>query len=173
VHFCPATSPDTKEKVHIERGGSVVYSAREHGGMYYLGAQACAASATAMPGELELAVRWHCRLGHLGYDTLAKLSSAGILEGCSLTPASFVQARKAQVCEPCMKGKMRRTSHPSRPFQKVQVLHRVHMDLCELAPGCYFGTMIDEATRFARVGILHHKSDTAAEVRIQVVWCET
>jgi transposase InsO family protein len=49
----------------------------------------------------------------------------------------------------------------------------VHIDLCELAPGCYFSTMIDEATRFARVGILHRKSDTAAEVRTQVVWCET
>jgi hypothetical protein len=40
------------------------------------------------------------------------------------------------------------------------VLHRIHMDLCELAPGCCFSTMIDEATRFARVGILHRKSDT-------------
>jgi hypothetical protein len=173
VHFCPATSPDTKEKVDVERGGSVVFSAREHGGMYCLGAQACAASAMAMPGEPELAVYWHRRLGHLGYDTLAKLSRAGMLEGCSLAPASFVQARKAQVCEPCMIGKMRRTSHPSRPSQKVQVLHRVHMNLCELAPGCYFSTMIDEATRFARVGILHCESDTAAKVRTQVVWCET
>jgi transposase InsO family protein len=105
--------------------------------------------------------------------TLAKLSRAGMLEGCSLTPASFVQARKAQVCEPCMIGEMRRTSHPSRPSQKVQVLHRVHMDLCKLAPGCYFSTTVDEATRFVRVGILHRKSDTAAEVRTQVVWCET
>jgi hypothetical protein len=26
VHFCPATSPDIKEKVCIERGGSVVFS---------------------------------------------------------------------------------------------------------------------------------------------------
>jgi hypothetical protein len=64
-----------------------VFSAREHGGMYHLGAQACAASATAMPGDLEFAVHWHRRLGHLGYDTLAKLSRAGLLEGCSLTPA--------------------------------------------------------------------------------------
>jgi hypothetical protein len=53
------------------------------------------------------------------------------------------------------------------------MLNRVHMDLCELAPGCYFSTMIDEATQFARVGILHRKGDTAAEVRTQVVWCET
>jgi hypothetical protein len=101
----------------------------------------------------ELSVHWHRSGGHLGYDTLAKLSHAGMLEGCSLTPAFFVQARKAQVREPCMIGKMRRTSHPSRPSQKVQVLHCVHMDLCELAPGCYFSTMIDEATRLARVGI--------------------
>jgi transposase InsO family protein len=68
---------------------------------------------------------------------------------------------------------MRRTSHLSRPAQQVQVLHRVHMDLCEIFPGCYFSTMIDEATRFGRVGILHRKSDTAAEVCTQVVWCET
>jgi hypothetical protein len=174
VHLSPATSPDTKEKVYIERGGSVVFFAREHGGMYYLGAQVCAASATAMPGDLDLAVHWHRRLGHMGYDTLAKLSRAGMLEGYSLTPASFVQARKAQVCDPCMIGKMRLTSHPSRPSQQVQVLHCVHMDLCKLVPGCYFSTMIDEATRFSqRVRVLHRKSDTAAEVRTQVVWCET
>jgi hypothetical protein len=74
-----------------------VFSAREHGGMYYLGAQACAALAMAIPGELELAAHWHRRLCYLGYDTLAKLSRAGMLEGCSLTPASFVQARKAQI----------------------------------------------------------------------------
>jgi hypothetical protein len=172
VHFCPATSPDAKEKVYIERGRSVVFSARKHGGIHYHGAQACAASATAMPGDLDLAVHWHRRLGHLGYDTLAKLSRAGMPEGCSLTPASFVQARKAQVCEPCMIGKLRRTSHPLCPSQQVQVLHRVHIDLCELAPGCYSSTKIDEATRFARVGILHRKSDTAAEVRTQLMWCE-
>jgi hypothetical protein len=111
--------------------------------------------------------------GDLGAPTLAKLSRAGILEGYSLAPASYVQARQAQVCDPCMIGKMRRTSHLSCPSQKVQVLHCVHMDLCELAPGSYFSTMIDEATRFARVGIFHRKSDTAAEVRTQVVWCET
>jgi hypothetical protein len=147
-----------------------VFSACEHGGLYCLGAQACADSATAMPGDLELAMHWHRRLGHLGYDTLANLSRAGMLEGCSLTPASCMKACKAQVCEPCMLSKMGHTSHPTRPAQQLQVLHRVHMDLCELTSGCYFSTMVDEATRFARVGILHRKSDTAAVVRTQVVW---
>jgi hypothetical protein len=81
--------------------------------LYFLGAQACAASVTAMPGELELAVHWHRRLGHLGYDTLAKLLRAGMLEGFSMTPASFVRARK--VAASCSHGPVR--ARPWVPFQ--------------------------------------------------------
>jgi hypothetical protein len=66
VHFCPATSPATKERVYVERDRSVVFSAHEREGMYYLEGQACVASATAIPGDLALAVHWHRRLGHLG-----------------------------------------------------------------------------------------------------------
>jgi hypothetical protein len=55
----------------------------------------------------------------------------------------------------------------------MRVLHRVHMDLCELQPGLYIATVVDEATRYACVGLLHGTSDTAAEVRKQIRWCKT
>jgi hypothetical protein len=64
-------------------------------------------------------------------------------------------------------GKLRRVSHPSRPPWPVHVLHCLLMDLCAL-PGLYFclvyhggqSTFVDEATRYACVGLLHRKSYT-------------
>jgi hypothetical protein len=87
AHFCPATSPDTKEKVYIERGGSVVFSAREHGGMYYIEAQACAASAMAWgsgvggalaPQALPLGLR-HVGQAHTCWHTRGLFSDPCIL----------------------------------------------------------------------------------------------
>jgi hypothetical protein len=101
VHFCPATSPATKERVYVERGRGVVFSAHEREGMYYLEGQACVASATAIPGDVALAVHWHRRLGHLGDETLSKLSRAGMLEGCALTPASGCRRRHGSLCSNC------------------------------------------------------------------------
>ena len=100
----------------------------------------------------------------------------GMLDGSTLTPAQIMQARDLCVCEPCIKGKMRRTSHPLRRAPRpVRVLHRLHMDLCELplGPDRYFASMVDEATRYARLVLLQRKSDNAAAVRTGIIWCET
>src|SRR4051812_47664719 len=48
------------------------------------------------------AYMWHCRLVHIGVKRMKKLHSDGILE--SLDFESF------HTCEPCLKGKMTRTS---------------------------------------------------------------
>jgi hypothetical protein len=68
-----------------------------------------------------------------------------MVEDCSLVHAFDLPAHKAQLCEPCITGKMRHTSHSSQPTRHVRVLHRVHMYLCER----YLSTMTDAATSFA------------------------
>jgi hypothetical protein len=88
------------------------------------------------------------------------------------TRAEFMQAGKER-CQPCGVGMMQRTSHPARVPQPVWVLHRVYIDLCDLSLGGYFGTMIDEATRYATVELLQRKGDEAAAVRRTLTWCET
>jgi hypothetical protein len=155
--------------------GAVWYSrpaASVHGELYFLD-ELVSAAASVASHDVELARQWHRRLGHLGYSTLAGLTRRGLLSGCSTSQAAFMQASKQQVCQPCTEGKLQRGSHPTRHPRLVRVLHRLHMDLCELRPGLYFATVVDEATRYACVGLLHHKSDTAAEVRKQITWCET
>jgi hypothetical protein len=84
-----------------------------------------------------------------------------------------MQAGRERVCQLCVVGKLRRSSHPSRMPQPMRVLHRVHIDLSDLPHRGYFGTVIDEATRFATVELLPRKSDAAAAVRRALTWCET
>jgi hypothetical protein len=81
-------------------------------------------------------VQWHRRLGHLGYSTLADLRRSGLLHGCAVTPAVFIQARQKHVCESCALGKLRRASHLSRPPRPIRVLGCEHADLCQLVPVC-------------------------------------
>jgi hypothetical protein len=49
----------------------------------------------------------------------------------------------------------------------------MHADLCQLGPGCYLSTFIDEASRYAIIGVQRCKSDTAANVRRWVDWADT
>jgi hypothetical protein len=63
--------------------------------------------------------------------------------------------------------------HPPRPAQKIGLLSCMHADLCQLGPGRYISTFIDEATRYALIGVQCAKSDTAANVRRWVAWGET
>jgi transposase InsO family protein len=173
VHFSPPGQSGSPDRVEVELRGRVVFIASTQGDLYFLDEQPSAAVAGVTSREVELAQQWHRRLGHQGFSALAGLALKRMLNGCSMSPASFMQASKQQVCQPCVVGKMRRALHPSRSPKLVRVLHRVHVDLCELLPGLYFATVVDEATRYACVGLLNRKSDTAAEIRRQIIWCET
>jgi hypothetical protein len=173
VHFSPPAKSGSPDRVEVELRDRVVFTASTQGDLYFLDEQPFAAVAGVTSREVELAKQWHRRLGHLGFGTLAGLARQRMLNGCSASPAAFMQASKQQVCQPCVVGKMRCAPRPSRPPKLVRVLHRVHMDLCELRPGLYFATVVDEATRYACVGQLNRKSHTAAEVRRQIIWCKT
>ena len=175
VHFDPPAQRGGAHRVLLVHAGRVLLTASHKGGLYFLDAPHHVHAAVAHDCALEQAWQWHRRLGHLGFSTLADLARLGLLGRCDVTPAQFLQARDLHVCEPCVVGKLRRTSHPPRVPRPVRVLHRVHMDVCEL-PGCpdrYFSSVIDEATRYARVVLQQRKSETAAAVRTTIIWCET
>jgi transposase InsO family protein len=158
--------------VVLQRGECTVFTAKEQGGLFYLDTHGHILAATAVAGGVQTAMQWHRRLGHVGFSTLADLARSGLIQGCSVTAPEFMQARWAQPCEPCALGKMRRVPHPPRAPQKIGLLHRVHADLCQLEPGCYLSTFIDEASRYAVIGVQRCKSDTAVNVRKWVVWAE-
>ena len=156
-------------RVAIQRGGCTVFTASEHGGLFYLDQAAFCATAGACghAGPME----WHRRLGHIGFSTLADLARSGLIQGCP-SPSEFLQARDTEGCEACALGKMRRTTHPPRPPRELRVLGRVHADLCQLRPGCYLSSYIDEATRYAVLSVQAYKSETAATMRKCVLWSE-
>jgi transposase InsO family protein len=109
----------------------------------------------------------------VGFSTLADLARSGLIQRCTVTAPEFMQARWMQACEPCAVGKMRRVPHPPRAPQRIGLLHRMHADLCQLGPGCYLSTFIDEASRYAMIAVQRCKSDTAANVLRWVAWAET
>jgi len=177
VHFDPPVRNGGQHRVQLMSRGTVLLTASQRAGLYFLDTPVYAHVAHSNEAALDQAWMWHRRLGHKGFSTLADLAKQGMLAGCTLTPQQFMQARAERVCQPCVQGKLRRVPHPPRLPRPVRILHRVHMDLCELPlgadEGCrYFATLIDEATRYARVVLLPRKSDTAACVREMIAWCE-
>src|SRR4051812_539087 len=65
---------------------------------------------------------WHCRLGHIGVIRMKKLHSDGLLE--SLDYESF------ETCEPCLMGKMTRTSFSGSVERATNLLEIIHTDVC-------------------------------------------
>jgi hypothetical protein len=110
VHFSPPAQSGSPDRVEVQHGGRVVFTASSHGELYFLDELVSAAASVA---SHDLEPVWHRRLGHLGFSTLTGLTRRGLLSGCSTSPAAFMQASKQQVCQPCMEGKLQRGSHPS------------------------------------------------------------
>ena len=66
------------------------------------------------------AYMWHCRLGHIGVKRMKKLHSDGLLE--SLDFESF------DTCEPCLMGKMTRTSFFGSMEWATNLLEIIHSE---------------------------------------------
>jgi hypothetical protein len=115
-------------------------------------------------------MQWHRRLGHVGFSTVADLARSGLIHGCSVTAPDSMQARWMQACAV---GKMRCVPHPPPAPQKIRLLHQMHADECQLGPGCFLSTFIDEASWYPAMGVQRCNFDTAANVRRSVAWAET
>lgn len=176
VHFDAPEQRGGEHTVVLRHAGRVIFTASLHGGMYLLDTPHHACAAMADEQAMAVAEQWHRRLGHKGFASLADLVRLGLLDGCDVTPAQFLQARERSVCEPCIVGKLQRASHPLRVPRPVPLLYRVHTDVCEFpsasGPTHRFVTLIDEATRFSCVTPLLRKSDAADAVRNMIAWCE-
>ena len=53
--------------------------------------------------EAESPELWHRRLGHAGYESLAKMVEGGLVRGVEVKAEAF-RERKTAVCEPCILG---------------------------------------------------------------------
>ena len=102
-----------------------------------------------------VATKWHARLGHASYHTLAKLAKH--VQGMDVQPSVFLKkAAGEEVCGPCMAGRQSRDSRsPSTAPHTTVPLHRIHVDLCGPMPvesiggARYYLLATDEATSFS------------------------
>ncbi|GAQ92611.1 hypothetical protein KFL_010700040 [Klebsormidium nitens] len=89
----------------LEVDGEVVLVARKVKGVYVINrAEKETCFLVKKPETAEL---WHRRLGHAGYENLAKMVQGDLVEGVGVKPSAF-RALKTSVCEPCIMGKQTR-----------------------------------------------------------------
>jgi transposase InsO family protein len=128
----------------------------------------------AAPGEdacflvrkLETAEPWHRRMGHAGYENLAKMVQDDLVEGVGVKPSAF-RALKTSVCEPCIIGKQTRQPFPESESVSTEPLELVHMDVCKPMPvpsiggSRYFATFLDDYSKLSVVVPMKQKSEVA------------
>ena len=156
------TFEDDKGIVRDEMG-NVLLEATSRGGLYCITAHPKIEQALVATETAEL---WHRRLGHLGYDNLAKLPN--MVDGIKI-PASDFKA-KAEMCEPCVLSKQHRQPFPTSQRVTTQPLELVHMDVCgpmpvpSLGGSKYFATILDDYSSYSIVIPVTTKSSVASAV---------
>ena len=93
---------------------------------------------------------WHKRFGHASLHTLAKLHSKGLVKGLPLVKVDDMTS-----CDACSKGKMTRSSFPSKKIVSTSSpLELIHIDLCgpmriqSYGGNRYMFVLVDDYSRF-------------------------
>ena len=99
---------------------------------------------------------WHCRLGHVNYDTLRRL--------INLNHIPTFQIDEKHKCETCVEAKLTRSS-----FQNVErhtePFDLIHSDICDLkfvqtrGGNKYFITFVDDSTKYCYMYLLKGKDE--------------
>ena len=114
----------------------------------------------------ETAELWHRRMGHAGYENLAKMVQGDLVKGVGVTPSAF-RALKTSVCEPCIMGKQTRLPFPESESVSTEPLELVHMDVCGPMPVAskggsrYFATFLDDYSKLSVVVPMKQKGQVA------------
>ncbi|GAQ93414.1 hypothetical protein KFL_015100010, partial [Klebsormidium nitens] len=119
--------------------------------------------------EAESPVLWHRRLGHAGYESLAKMVEGGSVRGVGVKAEAF-REEKTVMCEPCIIGKHTRTPFPKESDSKesTEPLELVHMDVWGPMPvtskggSRYLATFFDDYSKLSVVQPMKRKSDVTA-----------
>ncbi|GJU53341.1 Toll/interleukin-1 receptor domain-containing protein [Tanacetum coccineum] len=107
--------------------------------------------------DLDSALLWHCRLGHISKKRIKKLQHDGLLNSIDL--------RAFEKCVPCMSGKMARKPYTHQVERAKDLLGLIHTDVCGLFKimsrqrANYFVTFTDDFSRYGYVYLLKHKHE--------------
>nr|GEW91351.1 hypothetical protein [Tanacetum cinerariifolium] len=105
--------------------------------------------------DLDSALLWHCRLGHISKKRIEKLQHHGLLDSSDLT--AF------EKCVSCMSGKMARKPYTYQVERAKDLLGLIHTDVCSpfkimsRQGASYFVTFTNDFSRYSYVYLLKHK----------------
>nr|GEW90203.1 retrotransposon protein, putative, Ty1-copia subclass [Tanacetum cinerariifolium] len=107
--------------------------------------------------DLDSALLWHCRLGHISKKRIEKLQHDVLLNSSDL--------RAFKKCVFCMSGKMARKLYTHQVEMAKDLLGLIHTDVCgpfkimSRQGASYFVTFTDDFSRYGYVYLLKHKHE--------------
>ncbi|GJV39564.1 retrotransposon protein, putative, ty1-copia subclass [Tanacetum coccineum] len=107
--------------------------------------------------DLDFALLWHCRLGHISKKRIEKLQHDGIINSTDL--------RDFEKCVSCMSRKMARKPYTHQVERAKDLLGLIHTDVCgpfkimSRQGASYFVTFTDDFSRYGYVYLLKHKHE--------------
>nr|GEW47223.1 retrotransposon protein, putative, Ty1-copia subclass [Tanacetum cinerariifolium] len=107
--------------------------------------------------DLDSALLWHCRLGHISKKRIEKLQHDGLLNSSDL--------RAFEKCVSCMSEKMARKPYTHQLERAKYLLGLIHTDVCgpfkiiSRQGASYFVTFTNDFSRYGYVYLLKHKHE--------------
>nr|GEY83145.1 hypothetical protein [Tanacetum cinerariifolium] len=107
--------------------------------------------------DLDSALLWHCRLGHISKKRIERLQHDGLLDSSDL--------RAFEKCVSCMSGKMARKPYTHQVKRAKDLLGLIHTDVCgpfkimSRQRASYFVTFTGDFSRYGYVYLLKHKHE--------------
>ncbi|GJV57134.1 retrotransposon protein, putative, ty1-copia subclass [Tanacetum coccineum] len=107
--------------------------------------------------NLDSALLWHCRLGHISKKRIEKLQHDALLNSTNLM--AF------EKCVPCMSGKMATKPYTHQVERAKDLLGLIHTDVCgpfkimSRQGASYFVTFTDDFSSYGYVYLLKHKHE--------------
>nr|GEX19810.1 hypothetical protein [Tanacetum cinerariifolium] len=107
--------------------------------------------------DLDSALMWHCRLGHISKKRIEKFQHDGLLNSTDL--------RAFEKYVSCMFGKMARKPYTHQVERAKDLLRLIHTDVCGPSKimsrqgANYFITFTDDFSRYGYVYLLKHKHE--------------
>lgn len=150
-----------QSKCLLVMNGETIAEATKVYGLYYINAVALQDNGTCgdaalMAHTTETAQLWHRRMGHLGYDNLAKMQRHSLVKGMNVPEGDF-KAAEQEICEPCIMAKQQRLKFPMSEHESNRPLELVHMDVCgpmqepSLGGSRYIATFLDDYSKLSVV----------------------
>ncbi|GKB73338.1 retrotransposon protein, putative, ty1-copia subclass [Tanacetum coccineum] len=151
--------------IQVSRNNMVYYSAVPRDGIFEINLSDSYTNVSSMyalsnkraKSNLDSALLWHCRLGHISKKCIKKLQHDGLLNSTDL--------RAFEKCVPCMSGKMARKPYTHQVERAKDLLGLIHTDVCgpfkivSRQGASYFITFTDDFSHYGYVYLLKHKHE--------------